>query len=189
MLVLVSGAAPGAIHSTIREFTGSNATSVPTVSDRTAAYDAIRPDVWTHLLLGRGWGSYDHNTFRILDSEILDRLIETGVVGLIAFIMLPITVVLTSRKVIAARRPSSAPVALIGASAAVAFLVLAFLFDEMSFPHPVYIFLYLAGLETVVLRSVGERLKDPVMPARASGPGAISAAPPLVAQAEFMLER
>ena len=41
MLVLVTGPAPGAIHSTIREFTGSDATSVPTVSDRTEAYDAI----------------------------------------------------------------------------------------------------------------------------------------------------
>ena len=35
---------------------------VTTVSDRAADYDAVRPDVWTHLLFGRGWGSYDHVT-------------------------------------------------------------------------------------------------------------------------------
>lgn len=190
MLVLVSAAAPGAIHSTIREFTRSDATSVNTVSDRTAAYDAIRPDVWTHLLLGRGLGSYDHNTYRILDSQILDWTIETGVVGLIAFIMFPITVVLASRKTIAARKPSSAPVALIGASAAVAFLVLAFLFDEMSFPHAVYIFLYLVGLETIVLRPVGARSEGHAALAPAPRPRMEpSVAPRVVAQAPFVLER
>jgi hypothetical protein len=190
MLVMVTAVAPGAIHSTFREFTRSDATSVPTVSDRTAAYDAIRPDVWTHLLLGRGWGSYDHNTYRILDSEILDRIIETGVVGFIAFLMLPITVVLASRKTIAARDPSSAPVALIGACAAVAFLVLAFLFDEMSFPHAVYIFLYLAGLETVVLRPAGQPAAGRAPPASASVPRREPARAPLaVAQAGFVLDR
>lgn len=190
MLVLVAGVAPGAIHSTIREFTRSDATSVPTVSDRTEAYDAIRPDVLSHLLLGRGWGSYNHNTYRILDSEILDRIIETGVIGLIVYLMLPITVVLASRKTIAARDPSSAPVALIGASAAVAFLVLSFLFDEMSFPHAVYIFLYLAGLETVVLRGIGEQSEEPAPPARVPRPRAEpSAARPTLAQAGFVLER
>ena len=66
---------------------------MPTVSSRTSAYDAIRPDVWTHLLLGRGWGSYDPNSNRILDSEILLRLIEGGVVGLAAFVLVPACVV------------------------------------------------------------------------------------------------
>ena len=65
-----------------RQFTRSDATAVPTVSDRTSDYDAIRPDVWSHILLGRGWGSYNHESYRILDSEILLRTIDTGVLGL-----------------------------------------------------------------------------------------------------------
>ena len=40
--------------------------------------------------------------------------------------------------------------ALVGAAIAVAFLVLALLFDEMSFPHVPYIFLYMVGLAAVV---------------------------------------
>ena len=40
-------------------------TAVGTVSDRTSDYDAIRPDVWSHLALGRGWGSYNHESYRI----------------------------------------------------------------------------------------------------------------------------
>ena len=49
-----------------------------TVSDRAADYDAVRPDVWSHLAFGRGYGSYDHVSYRILDSEMLSRLVEIG---------------------------------------------------------------------------------------------------------------
>lgn len=163
LLVLVSAISPGAIGSTLSQFTRSDATAVSTVSDRTSDYDAVRPDVWTHLMLGRGWGSYNHETYRILDSEILLRTIETGVLGLAAFVLVPVSVVAASRKTIASRDPTSAPVALIGASVAVAFLVLALLFDELSFPHPVYIFLYMVGLETAVLRR--HRRRDDEKPA------------------------
>lgn len=152
LLVLVSAISPGALGSTVRQFTRSDATAVPTVSDRTSDYDAVRPDVWTHLLLGRGWGSYNHDTYRILDSELLTRTIETGVIGLFAFLLVPVAVVGASRKTIALRDRESAPVALVGAATAMSFLVLAALFDELSFPHAAYIFLYIVGLETVMLR-------------------------------------
>jgi O-antigen ligase len=160
LLIIVSAISPGALGSTVRQFTRSDAAAVPTVSDRSSDYDAVRPDVWSHLALGRGWGSYNHDSYRILDSEILSRTIETGVIGLFAFLMLGVTVVLTSRKTIDSRDPDSAPVALIGASIAVAFLVLATLFDSLSFPHVAYIFLYMVGLETVVL----EKRRRPVEP-------------------------
>jgi hypothetical protein len=157
LLVIVSAVSPGALGSTVRQFTRSDATAVPTVSDRSSDYDAVRPDVWSHIALGRGWGSYNHDSYRILDSEILSRLIETGVLGLGAFLMLGVAVVLSSRGTIESRDPASAPVALIGASIAVAFLVLATLFDSLSFPHVAYIFLYMVGLETVML----ERRRQP----------------------------
>ena len=90
-LIIVSTLAPGAIGSTIRQFTRSDAAALPTVSDRASDYDAIRPDVWSHILLGRGWGSYNHESYRILDSEILLRTIETGVLGLLAFLLVGIS--------------------------------------------------------------------------------------------------
>jgi hypothetical protein len=46
-------------------------------------------------------------------------------------------------------------VALACAAAAVAFLVVSFLFDTLSFPHVPYIFLSLAGLLAVVVRPDG----------------------------------
>jgi hypothetical protein len=163
-LIIVSTLAPGAIGSTVRQFTRSDATSVPTVSDRASDYDAIRPDVWSHILLGRGWGSYNHDSYRILDSEILLRIIETGVLGLLAFILVGVSAVAASRKVIAARDPETAPIALVTALVAVAFLIAALLFDELSFPHATYIFLYMVGLGTVVLPRCGEASAPPPAP-------------------------
>ena len=151
LLVVVSSVSPGALGSTISQFTRSDRAAVPTVNDRASDYDAIRPDVWTHLAFGRGWGSYNHQSYRILDSEILHRVIEAGVLGLVAFVLVAVAVVASSRKTIASRDPASAPVALIGASIAIGFLVLATLFDVMSFPHAPYIFLYMVGLAAVVL--------------------------------------
>jgi len=108
--------------------------------------------VLSHLLFGRGWGTYDHQTYRILDSQILTTTIEAGVLGLIAFVAVPIVVLWVSRRTIALRDSTASPIALVGACVASVFLVLAFLFDELSFPHPVYVFLYMIGLETVILR-------------------------------------
>jgi hypothetical protein len=178
-LIIVSSIAPGAIGSTIRQFTRSGATSLPTVSDRASDYDAVRPDIWSHFLLGRGWGSYNHDSYRILDSEVLLRTIETGLLGLGAFLLVGISVIATSRKAIASRDPQIAPIALVGALVAVVFLVAAFLFDELSFPHAAYIFLYMVGLVTVVLPRGRETNSPPggnAVPALADYP------PPAVVQ-------
>jgi hypothetical protein len=161
LLAVVSFLSPGALSSTVSQFTRSDAAAVPTVSDRASDYDAVRPDVWSHLLLGRGWGSYNHDSYRILDSEILSRAIEIGVIGLGAFLLVGVSVVAVSRRTIASRDPTAAPVALIGASIAVAFLVIAFLYDTLSFPHPMYIFLYMVGFVTVMLQAHGSRRRRP----------------------------
>lgn len=151
LAVMVSVLSPGAIRSTVDQFVRPDRLDVPTVSDRASDYDAVRPDLWTHLLFGRGWGSYNHETYRILDSEILHRTLEMGVLGLLAFLLMVVSVILSARKTIAERDPRWAPVALIGAAAAAAFLTLSALFDILSFPHATYIFLYTAGLVAVVV--------------------------------------
>jgi hypothetical protein len=150
VLVLVHVLAPGALGSTTKQF-GFERLGATTVSARTADYDAIRPDLWSHLLFGRGWGAYDHLSYRILDSEILHRTMEMGVLGLLAFLFMGVAVVVGARATIAQRDPVWAPLALMGAAAAVAFLAVSVLFDVMSFPHGAYIFLYMAGLVAVVI--------------------------------------
>jgi O-Antigen ligase len=149
--VVVSFISPGAVHDVLSQFLRSDATQVATVSDRTADYDAIRPDVWAHLLIGRGHGSYNHDTYRVLDSEILMRLIETGVLGLAAFVFVPIAVILFARRTVSERHPRWAPAALCGVAAAVCFLVISTLYDVMSVPHAPDVFLIMAGLAVAVV--------------------------------------
>jgi hypothetical protein len=152
VLLTVVTLAPGALGSTFDQFLRSDRTELNTVSDRVADYDAVRPDVWSNLVFGRGWGSYNHDTYRILDSEILLRLIETGVIGLAAFLLIGGAVLAVTRRPIAEGDQTVAPVALIGALCTVAFVVFAFLFDILSFPHVPYIFLYITGLAAAVIR-------------------------------------
>jgi hypothetical protein len=151
IVVMVAALSPSAVSNVVKQFTRSDAGKVATVSDRTADYDAIRPDLWTNLAFGRGFGSYNHETYRILDSEILSRTIETGVLGLVAFLLIAISVILVARETVAGRDPRWAPAALCGVGAAVCLLVLATLYDVMAVPHGPYVFLYLAGLAVAVV--------------------------------------
>ena len=98
VLVMVALVSPGVIHGVITQFTSAGSTHVATVSDRTADYDAVRPDLWTHILLGRGYGSYDPHTYRVLDSEILGPLVETGVLGLLAYLLIGVSVIVARRQ-------------------------------------------------------------------------------------------
>jgi hypothetical protein len=150
-VVLIHALSPGALGSILFQFHPERL-GVATVSDRSADYDAIRPDLWTHLAFGRGYGSYDHVSYRILDSEILSRLVDTGILGLLALVLMVASIVFAARRPIRSRVVGEASAGLAVAAAAVAFLVLAFLFDVTSFPHTPYILLSLAGLLAVVAK-------------------------------------
>jgi hypothetical protein len=142
---------PGAAQSVVGQLSGSSLNSVSTVSDRSSDYDAVRPDVWSHLAFGRGYGSYDHTSYRILDMELLRQLVEVGVFGLAAFVVLIGTIVAVARRPIRERRRHEAAVGLSAAAAAVALLTVSALFDAMAFPHCPYIALWMAGLLAVVV--------------------------------------
>ncbi|MDA0166592.1 O-antigen ligase family protein [Solirubrobacter ginsenosidimutans] len=149
-IVVVRILSPGALGSILFQL-HANRLDVGTVSDRSSDYDAVRPDVWTHLAFGRGYGSYDHVSYRILDSEMLGRLVDTGIVGLLFYALMVVSIVLAARGVIRRRDPVWSPPALAVAASAVAFLVVSFLFDVTSFPHTPYIILSLAGLLAAII--------------------------------------
>jgi hypothetical protein len=151
LIVMVQILSPGALRSTTEQFVRKDRAAVPTVSDRTADYDAIRPDLWSHPAVGRGFGTYDHETYRILDSEILRRIVETGLLGLACFLLMPVAVLASSRVMLSGRDPTRIGIALVGAAAGSCFLVVSTLYDVMSFPHAAYIFLYIAGLVSVAV--------------------------------------
>jgi hypothetical protein len=158
-VVVLLIAAPGTAAPVINQFKPDSLSGADTVNDRASDYDAIRPDFWSHVALGRGFGTYDPVGHRILDSQVLGTLIETGAIGLVAFFLLGITVVTSARRTIHGRHPPWALSALAGAAAAVVFLVLAFLFDSLAFPQLPYVFMCFAGLVAVVVRTPEEDLK------------------------------
>jgi hypothetical protein len=147
LLVAVKFLSPGALGSLAFQL-DSKRLGVNTVSDRTLDYDAVRPDVWSHLAFGQGFGTYDQ---RVLDMEILARLVEGGVLGLAAYLLIILSVLALARGPIRRRDPTSGPVALAVAAAAAGLLVLSALFDVMAFPHIPYIFLCLAALLVVAV--------------------------------------
>jgi O-Antigen ligase len=150
LVVVIHILSPGALGSTTSQL-DANRLGVATVSDRAVDYDAVRPELWTHFAFGRGWGSYDRTNYRTLDSEILQRIIEMGVLGLISYLLMGASVIFFARATIAGRDPTWAPLALIGAASAVSFLTVSTLFDVISFPHATYIFLFVAGLVAIVI--------------------------------------
>lgn len=154
--VLMLALTPGAAQSVVSQLSGKKFNSVTTVGDRSSDYDAVRPDVFSNLAFGRGYGSYEHTSYRLLDQELLRQLIEVGVVGLLAFILLIATVVAVARRPIRQRRPDDAAVALSAACAAVALLVVSTLFDAMAFPHVPYIALSMAGLLAIIVNQPRE---------------------------------
>ncbi len=88
---------PGALGSVLFQLKPSRL-GVATVSDRASDYDAVRPDLWSHLVFGRGYGSYDHNSYRILDSEMLNRVVDTGIVGTLALVLMVVCIVFAARR-------------------------------------------------------------------------------------------
>ncbi len=154
--------APGAVTSVVSQLSPDQL-GVGTVSDRASDYDAVRPNLWDDLIVGRGYGTYDHVSYRILDSEMLNRLLDTGILGTLALFGMLLTIVVAASRLIRTRRPDFTAPALVAAPAAVVYGVLAFLFDVGSFPHAPYILMCVAGLLAV---TVGAQ-RDAAQPDRA----------------------
>jgi polysaccharide biosynthesis protein PslJ len=155
IIVILVGAAhflaPGALGSVAQQFTGGRLTAVGTTVHRLDGFDAIRPIVWSHPLLGEGIGGYNALQNRILDNQMLDNVIQIGALGACAFVAMILSVVGTAIPFIRSRGPSSTA-ALATACAAVCFLTVSFLFDSLAYTHLPYIFLMFAAL-MVVLRT------------------------------------
>ena len=166
--VVVHFLAPGAVGAILVQLQPDRL-SVGTVSDRALDYDALRADLWTHLPFGRGFGSYEHTFYRVLDSEILGLLVMVGIVGLLCYLAMILTIVCVARRPMRSRDPVEADIALAIAAAAMSFLVMSVLFDVMSFPHGPYILLSLAGLLAALVGDTGSVQASPSGVARHSG--------------------
>jgi hypothetical protein len=151
IIIVLIALSPASLRNVLSQYTSADASHVATVTARTANYDAVRPDLWSHLLFGRGQGSYAPPTDRIVDSDFIRPLVETGVLGLVAFLMVPLSLISACGRS-ASRRESrfSAP-AVVGAAAGVAFIISAVLYSVMSLPHAPDVFFYVAALAVVAV--------------------------------------
>jgi polysaccharide biosynthesis protein PslJ len=149
--VLVHLTSPGALGSVLTQLEPGHVNTVLTTTDRTARYDAVHPDVISHLLFGRGYESYDPHKYRILDNEYLGLLITTGLVGLLAYLGIFGAIMSAAHRTIRGPDPRRASLAL-AAFASVGVIALASaLFDVLSFPHVPYL-LFFIGAMIVALR-------------------------------------
>jgi hypothetical protein len=179
VLVALPILAPNALGSVIEQFQ-PHKLGVATVSDRVSDYDAIRPDVLSHLAFGRGFGSYEHSTYRTLDNDLLMRLVESGVVGLLAWLAMLIGIIVIAAPLIRGGDRHRGPPALAIAAGAAAFLVMSVLFDIMSFPQTPYILVALAGLLAVLVQRP-KLAPEPVLLPPMEAPTPTSEPPPSVA--------
>jgi len=151
-VLVIQGLAPGALASISDQIRPSKLSSAGTVKDRVADFDAVAPDVAAHPVIGRGYGTYDHNKYRLLDNQYLGLRISVGYIGIAAYIAIFLSAVAIAHRLIRARRGFNSEVALAGSAACVVFGVGSALFDIMAFPHAPYVFLLSVALIAVAAR-------------------------------------
>jgi hypothetical protein len=150
LLLTVYLAVPGLLGTMVRLFTGI-ATDNSTQS-RTDSYTFAWQFITRSPVFGRGFSTFLPE-YRILDNQYLGLLVETGVVGLVAFIALIVTAIGVAARL---RRSSTDPVlrsllrAFIAclAAAACAFAT----FDAFGFPQVAGLLFLVLGCVSVVWR-------------------------------------
>lgn len=142
---------PGAIIRVKAQMVNAVAGEDRSVEGRELDYDAVTPDVLNGLLIGRGYGTYDPAWYRYLDNEYLGRIIETGLIGLAAYVLMMLAVVAVAHRSIRSGDERRAPPALGAAAAVAAFAVANAFFDVLAFPQIPYVFFFIAGLAVACL--------------------------------------
>jgi polysaccharide biosynthesis protein PslJ len=142
--------APGQIGSLLAQLLPGHATTVTTTTDRVARYDAVRPDVMSHFLFGRGYQSYDPLKYRILDNEYLGLLIGVGVIGLAVYLAIFSGLIKVAHPTIRGPDRSRAAAGLPLMAALAVVIVSNALFDVLSFPHVSYLFFFIAAMLLVL---------------------------------------
>jgi hypothetical protein len=165
LVALVHVTSPGALGSVVEQLEPGHVNGVLTTTDRTARYAAVVPDVLRHVLLGRGFQSYDPHKYRILDNEYLGLLITTGGLGVLAFVGVLGAMVWVGDGVVRGRglgEPAGreghvrASLALAGVASLGVIVVAGALFDVLAFPHVPYLVFFVGGA-LVALRAGGRR--------------------------------
>jgi len=161
MIPVIHFASPGALGSL--KNLNPLAASGNYTDGRAGDYSAIAPDIYSNLVIGRGYGSLnplEWQWYRILDNQYLDELFNVGVLGLLSYLALVLTAIGSAHRVIR-RGGMRAPPALAAAAGCAAFGTVSATFDAMGYPQAIYSFLFVAGLIAVVAREQHEQRAAP----------------------------
>lgn len=126
----------------------ANSQNSSSTEQRVSDYGGIAPDVLSHPIIGRGYGSLDTDNsrwYRILDNEYLGEVFQVGFIGLIGYLAMVLSPMLTAHGVIRRAR-GRAPEIVAASAGCAAFVVVSGTFDAMSFPQAPYSFFFTAGL-------------------------------------------
>jgi hypothetical protein len=152
LFVMVHAVAPGALGSLTTQLTPNRLVGVLSTQDRASDFDGTRPDYTKHVLLGRGFQSYDPHKYRTLDNQYLGLILGVGLLGLAAYLAVLIATGAMAHVGVRSGDPIRGPVAL-GAAAATAVMVVSTgLFDLLSYPHVPYLFFFIGGLVVACAR-------------------------------------
>ncbi len=135
----------------------THAASGSSTTTRTADYPAVVPYILSHLLVGRGYGSFDPLKYRILDDQMLGWLIEIGLLGALSYLGLMAAAIASGHGL--ARRGEGIDQVLMQSVIAVTvgFTVSNFFYDTFGFRQAPYAFFFVAALG--VACSSGYRLQ------------------------------
>jgi hypothetical protein len=166
LLGVVHLLAPGALGGVVDQLAPGQVGKVNTTQDRLSDYEAIRPDLVSHPLLGRGYESYDQKKHRILDNQYLTLGIGVGLLGLLSYIAIFVTAFFSAHRVARSKDPERAPPAMAAAAAIIAALVASALLDFLALPQIPYLFCFVAAMAVVLAKDHSWQRSDQASKAR-----------------------
>ncbi|WP_310742075.1 O-antigen ligase family protein [Microbispora sp. H13382] len=181
-LGLMKVAAPGLLGTFYNLF--ANAGSDDSILYRTHDYPFALTEVTKHPLFGRGIGTWYPYKHQVFDNQYLLSLVETGVVGVVAFVGVIVCGVVVALR---ARRLSGDPnvrnLALTIAACLLVPLVGAATFDLLSYPGVTSLMFLLIGAAGALLRALkAENAAAAPAPPAAAVPAGAGLRPEAVAQ-------
>ncbi len=163
MFVMVHVVAPGALGSLTTQLTPNRLVGVLSTQDRASDFDGTKPDYANHVLLGRGYQSYDPHKYRTLDNQYLGLILGVGLLGLAAYLAVLVATGLMAHAGVRSGDPIRGPVALGAAAATAVMIVSTGLFDLLSYPHVPYLFFFIGGLVVACTRPARRPAPAPIL--------------------------
>jgi hypothetical protein len=157
LLVIVHIAAPGALGSVTNQLKPGNLTGVASTKDRQGDYTAIKPDIIQHPLLGRGWETYDQKKYRILDNQYLSLVLGVGILGVLSYLSIFLTIFLLAHRIARAHDSELSPVAICCGAAVTSIVVGSELLDTLAIAQLAYLISFIGGLVVVAAQGIESR--------------------------------